>query len=173
MSEHGTRTRYVRGCRCDDCRQANREYARRRDRHLRRVAYGIEERAERYVDATEARKHLEWLRSWGIGLRTVSQHTGIGRTALQQIVSGESRKVLATTADKVLGVLRDTRHGQVIVDASLTWRRIAWLQQRGWSKARIARELGYASPALQFDPERITYRLEQRVEQLVRKVLAA
>lgn len=173
MSEHGTRTHYVKGCRCDDCRRANREYARRRDRHLRHVAYGLEQPAAKYVDATETRKHLEWLRSWGIGLRTVSQRTGIGRSALQEIVNGETRKVLVDTERKVLNVLRDTRHPRLLVDASLTWKRIAWLQQQGWSKARIARELGYTSPALQFDGDRITYRLEQRVEQLVRKVLAA
>lgn len=173
MSEHGTRTHYVKGCRCNDCRTANREYARNRDRHLRRVAYGIETPRDRYVDATETREHLEWLRSWGIGLRTVSQHTGIGRSALQQIVSGETRKVLASTEYEVLNLLRDTRHGQVIVDAGPTWKRIAWLQSQGWSKARIARELGYRSPALQFRTDRITYRLEQRVENLVRKVLTA
>lgn len=26
MSEHGTRSRYTRGCRCDGCREANRVY---------------------------------------------------------------------------------------------------------------------------------------------------
>ncbi len=29
-SEHGTRARYVRGCRCDPCRAANRDYMRAR-----------------------------------------------------------------------------------------------------------------------------------------------
>lgn len=173
MSEHGTRTHYVKGCRCDDCRTANREYARRRDRHLRRVAYGIEQPTARYVDAAEARKHLQWLRSWGIGLKTVAQHTGVSRTSLQQIASGETRKVLVDTERKVLNVLRDTRHPQLLVDASLTWKRIAWLQQRGWSKARIARELGYSSRALQFGTDHVKHCVEQRVEQLVRKVLAA
>jgi hypothetical protein len=26
-AKHGTRSRYVRGCRCDECKQANRDYA--------------------------------------------------------------------------------------------------------------------------------------------------
>lgn len=35
MSEHGTRSRYNQGCRCDGCRQANNDYTRRwsRARH--------------------------------------------------------------------------------------------------------------------------------------------
>lgn len=34
MSAHGTRTRYVAGCRCDECREANRIYV--ADRRRRR-----------------------------------------------------------------------------------------------------------------------------------------
>lgn len=30
VAEHGTRSRYQAGCHCDDCRQANAEYHRRR-----------------------------------------------------------------------------------------------------------------------------------------------
>ena len=30
MPEHGTRRRYQRGCRCDDCREANADYIHRR-----------------------------------------------------------------------------------------------------------------------------------------------
>lgn len=32
---HGTRARYNRGCKCDDCRRANTEYARRRPSRLK------------------------------------------------------------------------------------------------------------------------------------------
>ena len=34
MRSHGLRATYAAGCRCDDCRRANREYARRNDRRL-------------------------------------------------------------------------------------------------------------------------------------------
>lgn len=36
MTEHGTRSRYVDGCRCDRCRQAERDYQRGRMRKWRR-----------------------------------------------------------------------------------------------------------------------------------------
>lgn len=34
MSTHGLRATYAAGCRCDDCRQANREYSRKYDMRL-------------------------------------------------------------------------------------------------------------------------------------------
>lgn len=37
-AEHGTRGRYVTGCRCDDCRRANRDYYRRRQNAKRDAA---------------------------------------------------------------------------------------------------------------------------------------
>lgn len=171
MSEHGTRTHYVKGCRCEPCTAANREYARNRDRKQRRIRYGIEQPTIKFVDASETRQHLLWLRSFGVGRRTVSERTGIGQTALWEIVRGDTRKVHVETERKILNLLRDTRNGAMLVDASLTQKRIAWLQRQGWSKARIARELGYVKPTIQFRGDRITYRNEQRIEQLVRMVL--
>jgi hypothetical protein len=38
MKDHGTRTRYVTGCRCDFCREANRRYAAERGRRARELA---------------------------------------------------------------------------------------------------------------------------------------
>lgn len=172
MSEHGTRTKYVAGCRCDACRQANRDYARERDRHMRRVAYGIEKRNEATVDATEARNHLLWLQSLGIGTRTVAQRTGLSRSALCKIRNGETDKVLVDTEQRIMCLFRDTRQPLMLVDATRTWRLVGWLQQQGWSNASIARALGYRTRAIQFRRDRVRYRTEQRVEQLVRKVLS-
>ena len=172
MAECGTRTRYVIGCRCEPCTVANRVYARELDRHHRRVAYGIEQPVVRFVDATETREHLLWLRSFGVGLRTVVKLTGLGRTALGQIRSGETKQVHPDTETKILDLWRDTRNDAMVVAAEPTWKRIAWLQQQGWSKARIARELGLGR-TLQIRTERITHRTEQRVEDLVRRVLTS
>jgi hypothetical protein len=162
----------VRGCRCEPCTVANRVYARELDRHHRRVAYGIEEPVVRLVDATETREHLLWLRSFGVGKRTVHKLTGISTTTLWEIAKGDTLKVLPDTETKILGLWRDTRNNAMIVDAGQTWKRITWLQQQGWSKARIARELGL-SKQLQLRRDRITYATEQRIEQLVRRVLTS
>ena len=137
MAECGTRARYVRGCRCEPCTAANRVYARELDRHKRRVAHGIEDPVVRFVDATETREHLLWLRSFGVGKRTVHKLTGISTTTLWEIVRGDTLKVHPDTETKILDLWRDTRNDAMIVDADSTWKRINWLQQQGWSKARI------------------------------------
>jgi hypothetical protein len=171
VAEHGTRTNYVKGCRCEPCTLANRVYERERDRHARRVAYGIEVPQVRFVNAKETREHLIWLQSIGIGLRTVAKETGLGRTALTEIRKGITRRVAVETEAKILALHRGVRHGALIVDAAPTLKRLDWLQGQGWSKARIARELGYSKPALQFRTDRITVRSERRVEHLVKRVL--
>ena len=38
-SEHGTRTRYVSGCRCDSCKKANRDYSRRDSQQRARARF--------------------------------------------------------------------------------------------------------------------------------------
>lgn len=171
MADHGTRSNYVKGCRCEPCRLANRDYARNRERHLSRVKQGIEQPVVKYVDATEAREHLRWLQSFGVGSRVVAERTGLGRTAVLEIRAGITQRVMVDTEAKILGLYRDTRHRAMIVDAGITWKRIGWLQKQGWSKARIARELGCRTNALQLRKDRVTYATEQRVEQLVRRVL--
>jgi len=173
MAECGTRSKYVRGCRCEPCTVANRDYARNRERHVRRVTHGIEAPVVRFVDATETREHLLWLRSFGVGKRTVNKLTGIGVTTLWEITRGDTLKVHPDTETKILDLWRDTHNDAMIVDADITWKRITWLQQQGWSKARIARELGYLSNALQIRTDRITHRTEKRVEDLVRRVLTS
>ena len=170
MAECGTRARYVRGCRCEPCTVANRVYARELDRHKRRVAHGIEDPVVRFVDATETREHLLWLRSFGVGKRTVHKLTGISTTTLWEIARGDTLKVHPDTETKILDLWRDTRNDAMIVNADSTWKRITWLQQQGWSKARIARELGLGR-TLQIRTERIRHRTEKRVEDLVRRVL--
>lgn len=147
MSEHGTRTHYVKGCRCEPCTAANREYARNRDRHLARVRYGIEQPVQKFVDATEARKHLQWLRTQHIGLRTISAATGIGRSALQDIASGVTSNVLLATELAILAVGRTGL--ACYVPAGPTWELIDDLLYLGYPKARIAEALGHRCRAVQ------------------------
>lgn len=47
-SPHGTLTRYTQGCRCDECRAASREYARKKYGHRPREEYIVEHGAAAY-----------------------------------------------------------------------------------------------------------------------------
>ena len=137
MSRCGQRTHYVKGCRCDTCRQANREYNRNRERHLRRVAYGIEAPIVIYVDATEAREHLLWLSSVGVGRRTVHEHAGVSISQIAKIAQGKTRKVHPETADRILAIGAHKRPGAALIDPTRARNQVADIKRKGWSNRAI------------------------------------
>ena len=143
MRGHGTRTRYVSGCRCEPCTEANRVYIRELDRHHRRVAYGIEEpRPERAIDATEARDHLRWLASVGVGSRVVANRAGLTRTTVRKIAIGERARCLPETAEKILAVGKYDRSSGARVDAADTRRKIDELLARIVSPTAVQLQIG-------------------------------
>lgn len=173
--EHGTRARYVfgpaggdwaNGCRCDPCREANRAYARNRDRE-RRSWMGEESPDHWHVDADAARAHLAWLREHGIGLRTVEARTGLARHTLQQITSGESRRCLARTERLILGTGLFAALPGACIDGDDTRARIVDLLAAGWTKVAIARAiLGPQAKALQLRRDRVCARNAKAVAEL-------
>lgn len=170
---HGTRSCYVQHkCRCAPCTQANRDYQRNRERHHARVRYGIEDpKPDRLIDADEVRDHIAFLRSKGIGLRTIAEHTGLGRTALQQLASGESRQVQPANAMKILAVPATAQPAVTLVDARPTWQLIRQLRRVGVPKVRIAEAIGQTR-ALQLGRKRIQLRHAQAIQDAYERLLA-
>lgn len=105
MSErpHGTRAKYVlERCRCEDCRRANREYEQQRALRKLRQRWGAA--PPDFVPANEARDHLRWLSSVGVGTRRVCKQTGLSRTTLQRVKHERRGRVKRETAEAILGV---------------------------------------------------------------------
>ena len=102
MSRCGTRSGYVAGCRCDDCRAAHRDYNREWLRREARIRYGIEPpKPARWIDATEVREHLTWLQSIGIGRRLVARYSGVSASQITKLRDGTtSRTTPSTTFSK-------------------------------------------------------------------------
>jgi hypothetical protein len=169
MRQHGTRAKYVvEKCRCESCTQANRDYALQRDRHKRRVAFGLEEHKPAFVDATEAREHLLWLSKVGVGKRQVHAQTGVSLTSIYDIRSGRLTKCRLSTANKILAVGRSKTADGALVDAKQTWRRINDLLKHGWTKQAIAKAIGSKAktPSLQLGRNTVTTRQARAIEQL-------
>jgi hypothetical protein len=160
---HGTRSRYVRGCRCDECRAANRRYSRERALAVSRGRW------DGYRPREASQKHLEWLRTQGVGLRAVSAATDIPRTTLARIVKGAHPWVRGSTEQKILAVTPDVRGDWTLVDAGPTWERIAWLLEEGFTRGELARLLGSKTPALQLGRKKVRAATAARVERLFRK----
>ena len=160
---HGTRLRYLAGCKCFHCRRANSDYE--RERQAAREAgdwNGI-------VDADRARRHLLMLSRRGVGRRMVRAASDVAQTVLQDIRTGRKRRIRARTERRILAVTPACRGDAALVPAADTWRRIEWLLEEGFTKARIARELGAKRPALQLRRDRVTARTAAKVEILWRR----
>lgn len=148
MRTHGTRACYVfgpepgvrRGCRCEPCRQANREYARLRGRRIANP--DIWGQASDLVSADQARMVIEGLREDGVGLRTIASNAGLGRAALQQILRGETVRVRGETLRRLEQLAGSRRPGGVLVSARGTWHLLEILLAAGYTKARLASLLG-------------------------------
>ena len=169
MREHGTRAKYVfEKCRCEPCTDANRTYQRERDRHQRRVAFGIEAPQYAYIDATEARDHLRWLRKVGVGKRQVHTETGLSLSAIDKIRSGRVTKCREGTANKILAVGRSKAADGAFIDAKQTWRLINDLLKHGLTKRAIATALGSTAknPTLQIGRSKVTAKNARAVAQL-------
>lgn len=168
--EHGTRGRYVQGCRCAECRAENAAYARQREKMLR-VGYP----SNRITSAADVRRHLARLAAAGIGQHTIARICGIRRSTLQAIKNGRKRNVREQTARAILGVQpsRENFAGAALIDAGPTWRLVEQLLREGFTRTRIASELGMKGkpPALQLGRDRVTMRNARAVEKLWRRYM--
>lgn len=163
---HGNRLRYMAGCKCFKCRRSNSDYE--RQRQVARLAgdwNGI-------VDAGRARIHLAKLARAGVGRRTVGDVTDLSDSILHEIRHRRRLRIRARTERKILAVTAASRADQAKVSAARAWRLIEQLLGEGFTKAGLAKLMGYRSPALQLRRDRITARNEHRVIALHRKLTA-
>ena len=164
LKEHGTRSRYKQGCKCDDCRRANRDYVRHRTRE------NIWGRTNKIIDAYPARRHLFELEGKGIGLRVIAEITGCSRSYLQDVRRGVREKMREQTLARILEVGEDAKADGHLVDAKPAWRLINKLIKQGWTRGKIALMLGNKTPYLQLGKKKITARTEYDVQKLYRKL---
>lgn len=160
--QHGTRTCYVLDkCRCTPCSKANSAAETHRERQK---AYG---RYHKYVSAEFVRAHLAELRDYGIGLKRVSELSGVSNGSLTKIVYGSyapaegphkgckgagkllrgpARRVLRKTAEAIYAVeavpanLNPGNPDRERTPAARTHLRA--LVALGWSMSQLADQLG-------------------------------
>jgi hypothetical protein len=137
---HGTRACYVAGpatgepsCRCQPCRDANKDYQRQLKART----------GPAFVPAAAARAHIDELRRSGLGLRAISNHSGVSRSRLAAIAAGKVAKVRHETQDAVLAVFPSHVADGALVDAEAVWAMVEDLVAAGVPKVRIAERLGH------------------------------
>lgn len=173
----GTRARYVfgpgpgqdrtKGCRCDPCSEANRAYARQRDRASRRPDEAL---VSPYVPAGPVRAHLIRLQEAGVGSWTIAALASLRRQTVVRILRGEQRRVLKTTRDRLLAISPDQFAPGMRVPAGPTWELVDRLLAAGWTKARISLEIGQGGRALQLGRDYVTARNARAIANLADQV---
>jgi lambda repressor-like predicted transcriptional regulator len=91
-SKHGTRSRYVGGCRCEDCRTAN--AADRRARVVRRPL----------VSVAPVVTHLRALQSAGMSRARIAHRAGVAESTLDRIAREPGTQMRGDIARAVMGV---------------------------------------------------------------------
>ena len=164
----GSRAKYIGArCRCLPCRAANSRY------ETGRAAARKAGEANGLVSAAEARAHLIALSRRGVGRRAVADACDVSCSTLAAIRTGRKTQIRVQTARRILAVTPDARAAKAFVPAGPTRRLIAALLAEGFSRAELARRLGYRSPALQLKAPRITAENAMRVERFYRRLMLA
>lgn len=157
---HGDRLRYLAGCRCADCRRANTQYETARARARKSGDWNG------YVPAGATREHLTKLSAAGVGYKQAADAAKVSASIVAKILCGERRQVRARTERSILAVTTAVAADHALVDAAPSWKLIEQLLAQGFTKAHLARELGYERPAIQLGRTQCTVRNAYDVQQL-------
>jgi hypothetical protein len=159
---HGTRMKYLGGCRCRPCRAANSRYSCWREAERR------EGRGAGLVDAKKARRHILKLAERGIGYKSVAKDARVAKMIVFEIRNGTRTRIRESTERRILFVGESAARSATVIDARPTWKKIAWLLSEGFTKRSLAERLGYTNGALQFDQDTILARNARKVDRLYR-----
>jgi hypothetical protein len=164
---HGTRIRYHAGCRCVPCRAANSTYVRAR--------YAARDRGEgdSLVDASTAREHLQFLSDNGIGRLSVHAASDVSARIIREITTGRKKQIRRSTEKRILGVSGEAVADSARVDSETAHQQIKELLGEGFSKAELAKRLGYKSKRLRIvEGNQMTARSAMRVAKFYRQIMA-
>lgn len=133
---HGHKMRYMAGCRCAKCRRGNAEYKRKMNED--RKKFGPND----LVPADAVRAHVCWLRSFGMGPKTIGKVAGVAKTSLREILYDGRSHMRRRSANRVLAVqpTLDNLPRTAKVQASDTLHKIKQLVNWGVPQLVIARD---------------------------------
>ncbi|TFD16200.1 hypothetical protein E3T26_04780 [Cryobacterium sp. TMT1-21] len=137
-------------CRCDGCRAAMTARAGARSRAQ---LYG--RWIDPHVPAEPVREHIEMLQAYGLGWKRIAALTGVGNTAVSQLIYGRNgsnsdprkgevlKRTTRVKADAILAVKPDLSllAAGAIIPSRGTHRRLQSLVSIGWSQSKLAAQL--------------------------------
>lgn len=161
LPPHGRRARYLKGCPCTRCYDANRNYLRDYRKLLKETGLpGM------YVDPEPARRHLEALLEQGYTWRQLAARAGVNVGTFRGVLRQRHPRAHRDVADAFLALtpeLLGAPNPNGWVNASLTHQRVRSLMALGHTAHWIAREVGHSDHGWTFDREQVRVQLATSV----------
>lgn len=160
---HGTRLKYMSGCKCLDCKAANSQYERERKKARKEGKWnGI-------ISAKKARSHIKRLSKKGIGYKTIADVAGLAASTLFKIKSGERLYLRAENERRILSVDETCLADSAVISAKESWKKLEWIFAQGLTEQEIAKRLGYKTERLQIK-ENILASTALKIERLYNRI---
>jgi hypothetical protein len=163
---HGTRARYIGGCKCMLCRAANSRYNTQRD-----AARRAGEPADILVSSDAARAHLARLSAAGVGYKSVGAAGSVAISVLAEIRQGRRPQIRRSTERKILAVDEGAVAGNGLVPAGPTWKILDGLIADGYTKTQLAKWCGWKA-SIQLNRQRITAASAAKVRRMAENLAA-
>lgn len=162
---HGTRIKYLGGCRCLPCRASNAAYERERAARRRSGIIGT------LIPSDTARLHLLHLSSKNVGRGSVSKASDLSHLLLSSIKSGKQKQVRKSTERKILSIDEGAIGDHGLVSSTETYRQISVLCSEGFTKSVLARRIGVSANVLTRKKPKIRAITAARVERFYRLIM--
>jgi hypothetical protein len=104
-----------------------------------------------------------------VGRRQVADASGVAESIIVKIANGDRLNIRARTERSILAVTKDAVADHALVAAGPTWKLLNELLATGYSKVRLARELGN-DRALQIGRSQVTVRTAFEVKKLHKRL---
>lgn len=168
-ARHGTRTGYVKGCRCGKCTDANLQAHREREARARAGDPSTD-----LVPAARACGHLRILDGQGASQKALARAADLNVKTVVELLDGARTRIRPETEATILTLTLDrvtaaARPG-TSVPAGPTWKLVDDLVDRGWTKSWIARELGRTIQNFTRRGAQVTAATETQIADLHRRV---
>ncbi len=154
--EHGTRTAYYDGCRCEICRAAEARYQRERRRGIRRS-----------VRTQEARIHIGYLLSQGMTKNAIAAAADLSPSTINRILTGQWKRLGVEANSRLLGVAATDTPKGCLVHRSRVAPVISAIRDAGLTKRAIGNVMGHQARTQIGDYEYVSWKNWDRTQTLL------
>lgn len=143
----GSRARYLRGCRCEPCRDAHRRYSKAYKHRTKADPNTGVPAAPMRLDATPVREHVRALLASGWTKAAIQREAGLATSHCSHLLSGQYRTVHRRVAARLLDLepLRPVELDPVVVErlvAGGDWRALSATRAERLAAYEAARRAG-------------------------------